>query len=461
MEPRFGQDFSQVLVHSDAKAAKSTRAVSARAYTVGKNIVFGEAQYEPHTPSGKHLLAHELAHVVQQRYAPSPDVESISQPGENAEIEADRASAAVVAGRLPAHFAFGQGRGVQRDAAGLQLPSSASPSQGEVTLESFLNSMWVAQSNKEKPFRITPLVREGLGYIFGYRTVPGIPLTDYQSAQDVIDLLRSRVPHDMDPHVIPVIERLPAKEKRLSAAKETSDEPAKPASSAARLPPGAGPPKLPEPPKGYSEAAGKALEAAFADFRKTKIGQELEKLGKQYLFSVEGIPFDILVVGTALTFVAANDPKLPSVPEVPIGKGIKLKIDYSGRASDLPPLLRDLVKGQTEPRQPGKSEAKIGVSVTFTFEALAEFAQAVGKFFAEAAKWFAQGVVKVGTVIVAAAGKIKRELLGTLAGAAAGAGIGALVGGGIGALVGAGIGAAVGLGIALISHLFDKKKGQP
>ena len=66
MEPRFGHDFSSVLLHTDAKAAESARAVNALAYTVGSDVVFGAGQYAPHTSAGKRLLAHELAHVVQQ-----------------------------------------------------------------------------------------------------------------------------------------------------------------------------------------------------------------------------------------------------------------------------------------------------------------------------------------------------------------------------------------------------------
>ena len=66
MEARFGQDFSRVRVHTDAKAARSARAVNALAYTVGQNVVFGPDQYQPHSPSGQRLLAHELTHVTQQ-----------------------------------------------------------------------------------------------------------------------------------------------------------------------------------------------------------------------------------------------------------------------------------------------------------------------------------------------------------------------------------------------------------
>lgn len=66
MEPRFGYDFSHVQVHTDAKAAESARAINAAAYTVGRNVVFGEGHYLRHSVSGRSLLAHELAHVVQQ-----------------------------------------------------------------------------------------------------------------------------------------------------------------------------------------------------------------------------------------------------------------------------------------------------------------------------------------------------------------------------------------------------------
>jgi hypothetical protein len=66
MEPRFGYDFSQVRVHSDTKASESAQSVNAWAYAVNRDIVFGMNQYEPNSPQGKKLLAHELAHVVQQ-----------------------------------------------------------------------------------------------------------------------------------------------------------------------------------------------------------------------------------------------------------------------------------------------------------------------------------------------------------------------------------------------------------
>jgi hypothetical protein len=64
MEQRFGgADFSDVRIHTDAQAADSAEAVNARAYTVGKDVVFGRGRYETKSVQGRRLLAHELAHV--------------------------------------------------------------------------------------------------------------------------------------------------------------------------------------------------------------------------------------------------------------------------------------------------------------------------------------------------------------------------------------------------------------
>jgi hypothetical protein len=66
MEPRFGHDFSKVRIHAEGRDAIAARNVNASAYTVGQDIVFDSGRYMPETDTGKRLLAHELAHVVQQ-----------------------------------------------------------------------------------------------------------------------------------------------------------------------------------------------------------------------------------------------------------------------------------------------------------------------------------------------------------------------------------------------------------
>jgi hypothetical protein len=75
MEPRFGADFGHVRIHTDSQAAGSARAVNALAYTVGQNVVFGAGQYQLGSSAGQRLLAHELAHVVQQGATPQSSVE--------------------------------------------------------------------------------------------------------------------------------------------------------------------------------------------------------------------------------------------------------------------------------------------------------------------------------------------------------------------------------------------------
>ncbi|MFC7774724.1 eCIS core domain-containing protein [Flavobacterium sp. GCM10027622] len=66
MESRFGIDFSQVRIHTGGEAIQMSRDLNAQAFTVGNDIYFNQGKYNPATESGKHLLAHELTHTVQQ-----------------------------------------------------------------------------------------------------------------------------------------------------------------------------------------------------------------------------------------------------------------------------------------------------------------------------------------------------------------------------------------------------------
>jgi peptidoglycan/xylan/chitin deacetylase (PgdA/CDA1 family) len=95
LEPRFGHSFADVRVHADDRAAESARAVAARAYTVGRDVVFAAGRYAPRSAEGRHLIAHELAHVVQQRGA-SPSLQpwlEIGAANDPAEHQAERAAA--------------------------------------------------------------------------------------------------------------------------------------------------------------------------------------------------------------------------------------------------------------------------------------------------------------------------------------------------------------------------------
>jgi hypothetical protein len=99
MESRFGHDFTRVRVHGDVEADRSARALGARAFTVGQDIFFRTGAFAPDSLGGRHLLAHELAHVTQQDRSgggSSPPRRSAS--GDLAETDADRAADAVTLG---------------------------------------------------------------------------------------------------------------------------------------------------------------------------------------------------------------------------------------------------------------------------------------------------------------------------------------------------------------------------
>ncbi|MCC7564815.1 MAG: DUF4157 domain-containing protein [Methanomicrobiaceae archaeon] len=94
MESGFNHDFARVRVHTGAKAAESARAVNAKAYTVGRDLVFGTGQYAPETGEGRQLLAHELTHAMQQSAG------SGGQEGDLYEREAIAAARQVLHGRV-------------------------------------------------------------------------------------------------------------------------------------------------------------------------------------------------------------------------------------------------------------------------------------------------------------------------------------------------------------------------
>jgi hypothetical protein len=100
MEPAFGYDFSQVRIHTDPEAADASLQMNARAFTVGSQIAFAPGEYQPGTLIGDALIAHELAHVVQQGGAVSAGgvLQKGEAPGESLEEDADIAAVRAVAG---------------------------------------------------------------------------------------------------------------------------------------------------------------------------------------------------------------------------------------------------------------------------------------------------------------------------------------------------------------------------
>jgi hypothetical protein len=100
MEASFGRDFSNIRVHDDARAHDSARALGARAYAAGDHLVFGEGAYRPESTPGRALIAHELAHSVQQDGVQmKTDGPILAGTDAALESQADRAALDVTAGR--------------------------------------------------------------------------------------------------------------------------------------------------------------------------------------------------------------------------------------------------------------------------------------------------------------------------------------------------------------------------
>ena len=95
MEPRFRHDFGGIRVHTGRQAEDSAQAQGAAAYTLGRHIVFGAGQYRPATEAGRRLVAHELAHALQQAGGTglAPGALPAGRPHGVAEAEAENADA--------------------------------------------------------------------------------------------------------------------------------------------------------------------------------------------------------------------------------------------------------------------------------------------------------------------------------------------------------------------------------
>jgi outer membrane protein OmpA-like peptidoglycan-associated protein len=113
-EASLGTDLSSVRIHTGPESAAAAGAVGARAYATGQDIHFAAGAYQPDDPFGMHLLAHEVAHTVQQAGGPATRQHKleVSAPGDRAEVEADRAADAMVAG---APASVGSAAGMQRN----------------------------------------------------------------------------------------------------------------------------------------------------------------------------------------------------------------------------------------------------------------------------------------------------------------------------------------------------------
>jgi hypothetical protein len=165
MEGRLGADFGAVRVHRDAAASDSARAVDAHAYTVGHDVVFRSDRWDPASSEGKHTLAHELSHVVQQANGPvdgSPAAGGIriSSPNDGFEQAADRSADAALA-RPPSVGGASAVAVAGRAGPSAQLETAA-PDEDKIEDEELEAGAVQRQSNRDAPNRPGPDEEEEL-----------------------------------------------------------------------------------------------------------------------------------------------------------------------------------------------------------------------------------------------------------------------------------------------------------
>jgi hypothetical protein len=177
-ETGYGHDFSEIQVHANDQAARAAEALNARAFALGRHIVFGRDSYQPQSPAGRHLILHELAHVQQASEsmgAAVPGRVRVSHPAEDRERQAENA-----ANRL-----FGPAR---LQPASHRPPAAApvtdvlfrAPATEQARAPSWETALLVLQAISDV-LNARVEVREGVGYPRGHpRHHPDVP-EEYQS----------------------------------------------------------------------------------------------------------------------------------------------------------------------------------------------------------------------------------------------------------------------------------------
>lgn len=186
LERHFGRDFSGIRVHDGSLAAQAAKAVNARAFTVGGDVVFGAGQYAPRSAGGLKLLAHEVAHSIQQQGSISSTIQSLSlddQAGQ-AEKEAQQAAAA-----------FGTGGSADTDRPAPREPLPIGPTTGAiqrhldapcppwVSISAYPRDVWMtanqaielAYKNSEEHSSHRPEILSGSDFEYGGNRSVGLP----------------------------------------------------------------------------------------------------------------------------------------------------------------------------------------------------------------------------------------------------------------------------------------------
>lgn len=186
MERAYGADFADVRLHDYSHSREAAEAIRAEAFTRGDDIYLGRSAPPVESEAGKTLIAHELAHVTQQRRADKVKTGAVSKPGDRFEQVADLAAEKAVAGKQADSRTAGAPPAIQRQPAG----NGARRPEVEQAITAFLEKAKVAQGGRTLQF--TTEVRQALEMLASAGGDPGgMRLTQLRALLD-----NSMTPHD-------------------------------------------------------------------------------------------------------------------------------------------------------------------------------------------------------------------------------------------------------------------------
>jgi Domain of unknown function (DUF4157) len=184
--PGLGDPLTDVRIHTDTGAGTLARAIDANAFATGSDVFFAPGRYRPGTADGDRLLAHELAHVVQQRGAPTSGVARMTEPGDAHEREADALAASALA---------------RQPAAPARAPGEALVARDFID---DIKSWWGGEeATKAKKPKEVPVTKQDFDQVLGLVTMPIV------NAQALLvgeaDVAKARAAHDK---VVPALDSL-------------------------------------------------------------------------------------------------------------------------------------------------------------------------------------------------------------------------------------------------------------
>lgn len=199
MEPRFGRDFGDVQIHTDASAGRAARMLQARAFATGRDIYFAPGQYQPETSAGRRLLAHELTHTIQQggrAGAVSRRPEVVGHPSDPLEHEADLA-AERVGDLLASHNAerlAGRGEGADRGIRSSHSngviqrdPDAGTPGAPQADVDRIISALQEPQENGVGNYPTACAILDGMWIVVMFQTLEELRKRGF------LDLLRGDV----------------------------------------------------------------------------------------------------------------------------------------------------------------------------------------------------------------------------------------------------------------------------